>query len=639
MITTFDRIAPADSQKGAPLAGPLQWPCADLPPPCGALALGLAPMSYLNKALLLELFGYENVRLGKADAVLSAPPAHDAVILARLSEGQSLSWPEFTAWLGQRWAVVDVRAAAAMLECAGFNVRPGVEAGSRSNSLSVIRGNMSAAVYPNAPLLHIIADSYLTRGYPRWSKVHCYAPGVGDDLELSGFERSEELERALKTLGGQVAGETTGSALAALLAVNTSEGGRVSIMDLEAVNRLPEPSGAEAPGLQFFLNGLGLGTAVFGAFCCALPDYDSFIGLLEGLASKYPGLSHLDVIGRSGKGRKIYRFRIGCNKPAPAMLFTCGIRPFDWSNTYGLLRYVAFLLEQAAADTLYARYLLAARQVHWIPACAPDGWESRDKPASGLDYNRNFPEAWALCQSGARAWDAYNRRFVPDEASPEVTRGPAPGTEPETRALMELLARESEPVSILGDFHETAGAESFIQPHEEADGSVRNWPFYKDISESLASVFNARFFSHANAMAFGPGLSDFTSYRMMPRESLRAPVPGMRAGWIHHALSRIPLALVVKNSGVDATHYQTLRRTEYAALAAEQIVASERGCFLRNPFASKHVFHVSSARLPAGVSAHIADARGNPVEHRALPSEQPWRLTLPAGGWAWLDYA
>jgi hypothetical protein len=639
MTLNPERMAPADQQQGAPLAGPLAWPAAALPPPRSVLALGLASMSYLNKAVLLELFGYEGVRRAEAGAPLPASAAGESVVLAVLPEGRRLTWPEFADWLGRRWAVVDVRAAAAMLTAAGIPVRTAAETGDRAGALTVMRCRMSAPVYPNAPRVRIAADSDLTRGFPVTAEVHLYAPVSGDKLALEGLVPDAALDRVVRDLGGCVAGTTVGSGLAALLTIPTPAGGCVSIMDLAAVNRMPEPSGAETPAVQFFLNGLGWGTAVFGAFCRAVPKYEDFVEIVAGLAARHPDLARLDTIGRSAGGRPIVRLRVGRAAARPAVLFTCGIHPFEWGNAYGLLRYTAFLLEQAAADTAYARYLLGARQVHWIPSVVPDGWESRDQPVSGLNHNRNFPGGWELCRPGERAWDTYNKRYAPEDPNPDITRGPGPGSEPETRALMGLLDRAAEPVAALGDFHETTAPESFLHPHEEPDGSVREWPYHHDLADSVAEVFDGRFVSHANVLAFGPGLSDFPSYRLRRRVSLRTPITNAQSAWIHYALGKLPHALVIEASGADATNYQTLRRTEYAALAAEQILAAEGGRLLRNPWPEPRETAIAPARTPARVSAHIMDGRGHAVEHRSLPAEKPWSLTLPAGGWAWLDYA
>ncbi len=320
-------------------------------------------------------------------------------------------------------------------------------------------------------------------------------------------------------------------------------------------------------------------------------------------------------------------------------MFTCGIHPFEWANTYGILRYSAFLLEQLAADSPYAKYLLANREVHWVPAAGPDEWESRDQPKSGLDLNSNFPGTWERCVKNARAWDTYNKRFAPADPNPDITRGPAPASEPETRALMALLAQAAAPVSVLGDFHETTAPESFLHPPEEPTGSVRDWPYYRDLCESLADTFNNRFVSHANVLAFGVGLGDFPSYRLKRRISLSAPITNTQSGWINYAYEKISHALVIETAGADATNYQTLRRTEYAALAAEQILAAECGRLIRNPYSRPRETLITPARAHTQVSAHIMDSRGAAVKHLALPANPPWRLTLPPGGWAWLDFS
>jgi hypothetical protein len=600
------------------------------------VALGLPPLSYLNKALLIEWFGWEGVHLVPCGPAWPALSGSAAVVVALPIPERT--WPEFAAWLGPRKAVVDVRAAAAMLQAAGIAVKVEREVGDRSGSVTVMRCRMAAAVYPLAPAVRMTSNSPLTTGFPARAEVHQYGWEAGEKPVLHGLAPDAGLDRLIHELGGRVVGVSTVRNLGALIEVPTPAGGTVTIMDLATVDRRPEPSGSEAPAVQLFLNGLGCGTAVFGAFCRAIPDYTAFVETVASLVARYPSLARLEKVGVSAGGRPLWRLRIGAATGRPAVLFTSGVHPFEWGPPYGLLRYAGFLLEQVAADTSYARHMLGRRQFQWVLSVAADGWESRDQPPSGLNHNRNFPGGWESCRAGERAWDAYNKRYAPDDPNPDVTRGPAPGSEPEVRALMALLDRPGEPIAALGDFHETTAPESFLHPHEEMDGTVREWPYYRDLAESVAEVFNGRFVSHANVLAFNPGLSDFPSYRLRFRESLKTPMATSQSAWIQYALTRLPHALVVEASGADATHYQTLRRTEYAALAAEQILAAEGGRIVRNPFGEPRQVTVRSARLPRRVDVMTYDANGALVVRRAQPGTQPWLLEIPSGGWAWVEY-
>ncbi len=79
-----------------------------------------------------------------------------------------------------------------------------------------------------------------------------------------------------------------------------------------------------------------------------------------------------------------------------------------------------------------------------IVACAnPDGMaDSVRQNAAGVDLNRNYPSASWLPDDSytyppGTAWEARNRENRTSRSGP----GPTPGSEPETRALLDLIER------------------------------------------------------------------------------------------------------------------------------------------------------------------------------------------------------
>jgi len=74
-----------------------------------------------------------------------------------------------------------------------------------------------------------------------------------------------------------------------------------------------------------------------------------------------------------------------------------------------------------------------------VPMVNPDGnnrvwssssmWRKNTRGGYGVDINRNYSEDWGTCNGSSGS------------QSSEIYRGPSPGSEPETEALMDLAAR------------------------------------------------------------------------------------------------------------------------------------------------------------------------------------------------------
>lgn len=148
-------------------------------------------------------------------------------------------------------------------------------------------------------------------------------------------------------------------------------------------------------------------------------------------------------IGRSHEGRPILALALGSS---PARVLFVGLH-------HGRERLSADLVLRLAEHLVAARdprtsRLVAQREAWLVPVVNPDGYQrtfepgardwrknARDNdgdgrvgPGDGVDLNRNYDWRWA---------DAP--RASPDPISPEY-RGPAPFSEPETRAIRDLLA-------------------------------------------------------------------------------------------------------------------------------------------------------------------------------------------------------
>jgi protein MpaA len=126
---------------------------------------------------------------------------------------------------------------------------------------------------------------------------------------------------------------------------------------------------------------------------------------------KRPAVRSMEL-GKSVEGRSIRMHLFG--ERGEVVLIFGGIHGDEWMSQYVCLCLVDYLLVH---DELYTN-----RRVAVIPTVNPDGiFRLIRENARGVDCNRNFP---------ARNWDKHKIRFY---------RGPKPASEPETRAIMQVV--------------------------------------------------------------------------------------------------------------------------------------------------------------------------------------------------------
>jgi len=627
------RQVPSDRQVGDPLAGAFRWKAHTRPRTQSVAAFGLDAGGHLVNAILREVFGVEGVWLREANALLSESPSADAVVVGDIGE-RVPAWEQFSRWLGNRCAVVDVRAMAAMARTGGLALRTDRELGSESGALSVMRSYMEAPVYPCAPRVRIEARATAGAGLAAGDEVHLYGRD-GDALVLRGLVRDDALERFISDHQAILWGRTTGRGLGALLTVPTRAGGEVTVMDLAAVDRAPEPSAVETLASQLLLGALGASAVTFGRFLVAYRGYEHYVQRVRELAADYARFASVEEVGRSLSGRDIWLMKVALDPGAPPVLLTCGIHPLEWSTHYGVLRYVRFLLQECREDTPYARSLLGGRQLWWVLCACPDGWESRDQQ---FNVNRNFPGGWRRAIERETYWDAYNRCFRPARGEPVAAFGPHPGSQPETQALMGLLERRPR-VSMVADFHETTAFDSFLHQYELPDGAIPELAHALELVEGFGHAFNGRFYAHGPVMAYGACLKDFSTFSFRAARVEERLVPNDVSEWVGYAVRSGRRAVVVECAGADCTHYQTIRRTECAAQAAEQALACETGRLVRNPWGQDAQVELSPHRRPGRAVCRLHGEDGRQVDEYREDSPRTLKAVVPAGGFLRVEYA
>lgn len=177
-------------------------------------------------------------------------------------------------------------------------------------------------------------------------------------------------------------------------------------------------------------------------------DYHSYRELeadFQALERSFPGLAKVHTIGTSLEGRNIYALKISdyvtLDEDEAEVLFLGCHHAREWISVEIPYILAKYLLENAAADP-EVRRLVNESEIWIVPLVNPDGleysihyyryWRKNRRLNSdgtyGVDINRNYGYAWGIDNSGSS----------PVPAS-EVYRGPAPFSEPETRAVRDLF--------------------------------------------------------------------------------------------------------------------------------------------------------------------------------------------------------
>ncbi len=174
-------------------------------------------------------------------------------------------------------------------------------------------------------------------------------------------------------------------------------------------------------------------------------DYEAITAHLRELASIAPGQGapgqvSMESIGRSIEGRPLWALRIGGTAP--------GAVPMLVNGTQHAREWITSMVTTCVADRLIRGYArdpeiraFVDRTELWVvPVANPDGyqhswgsnryWRKNRRGTHGVDLNRNFGVAW-----GGRGASKSERS--------ETYAGTAAFSEPESRALRDLVQREA----------------------------------------------------------------------------------------------------------------------------------------------------------------------------------------------------
>lgn len=186
-------------------------------------------------------------------------------------------------------------------------------------------------------------------------------------------------------------------------------------------------------------------------------DNEMVADILHGYAALYPEWCRVVELGRSGQGRPIWALRISDNpdqdESEPMVLLNGSHHGNELLSVDYALDAVRMLLEEPTSQSWRTEL-----DIWVVPLVNPDGnhmftqvsrnggrKNMRDtnqngilEPWDGVDLNRNYPFRWgALGEVGSKSW-RNSGQF----------RGPSPGSEVETQAMMRL-AQAHHPVAVL----------------------------------------------------------------------------------------------------------------------------------------------------------------------------------------------
>ncbi|HBS03504.1 MAG TPA: hypothetical protein DEA96_00970 [Leptospiraceae bacterium] len=253
--------------------------------------------------------------------------------------------------------------------------------------------------------------------------------------------------------------------------------------------------------------------------------------ILNHLARQHPTLAQRVRIGTSVQDRPIYALRISRNySPAKkSLMFNSGHHGMEvLSIDYSLDVACLLLNESCYPHSIYMPtdlrdYILNNFVVWIIPMVNPDGlhrfWNHSGymgrKNANGVDLNRNYPFYWKSWNNLASSGSAASYKY----------RGPEPGSEPETRAMMDLARKHRFLMSF--SFHTYATRVLF--PYT-ADGASNPYP---DPAKYFASTIARH------------GISYRTTRQYEAARKLYS-VDGTDQDWLYHELGT--MALIVEGS-------------------------------------------------------------------------------------------
>jgi carboxypeptidase D len=126
-------------------------------------------------------------------------------------------------------------------------------------------------------------------------------------------------------------------------------------------------------------------------------NFNETVEQLQSFVTNYPNLCHLESIGESGQGRKIWALKISDNvtedENEPTVTLNATIHGDESIANEISLKLIAFILEEYKNNSPTITNLVNHTQLYFLPIINPDGMvNTRRENANGADLNRSFPD-------------------------------------------------------------------------------------------------------------------------------------------------------------------------------------------------------------------------------------------------------
>lgn len=246
--------------------------------------------------------------------------------------------------------------------------------------------------------------------------------------------------------------------------------------------------------------------------------------ILKNFEMTYPEIAKVHVIGTSSQGRNIYAIKISDNVlerelSESATLFNSMHHAREVMSPEVSLDIVETLLTKYSSDLKIQNYV-DSNEIWVVPMLNVDGnakvwngknmWRKNTNYGHGVDINRNYPHLWGACNgSSGSTWSS-------------TYRGPTAGSEPETKALMNLV-KDIRPVF---DISYHAYSELVIYPMGCKGQRTHTKEIVEKIGKDIGSLVD-----------YAPG----TAWELL------YSVDGSDIDWMYNAYQVIPYVLEVNS--------------------------------------------------------------------------------------------